>query len=98
MDTIKKLLAETAVSVESIELTCHVVDEHAIAAALKIDTGRPPRQSPVRVDVTPGPKDLAFALCGWAVRNKAPCWLIVNKSEGSVIRVDPVALVRLEKS
>ena len=98
VEQIQKLLEETAVSFKSIELTCHVVDEHAIATALIIDNGRLKLQSPVRVDVTGGPKDLAFALCGWAVRNDAPCWLIVNKTDGNVIRVDPVALVRLEKS
>ena len=98
VEQIQKLLEETAVSFKSIELTCHVVDEHAIATALIIDNGRLKLQSPVRVDVTGGPKDLAFALCGWAVRNDAPCWLIVNKTDGNVIRVNPVALVRLEKS
>jgi hypothetical protein len=98
MEQIQKLLEETAVSFKSIELTCHVVDEHAIATALIIDNGRLTLQTPVRVDVTGGPKDLAFALFGWAVRNDAPCWLIVNKTDGNVIRVDPVALVRLEKS
>ena len=98
MEQIQKLLEESAVSFKSIELTCHVVDEHAIAAALIIDNGHLTLQSPVRVDVTGGPKDLAFALFGWAVRNDAPCWLIVNKTDGNVIRVDPVALVRLEKS
>ena len=98
MEQIQKLLEESAVSFKSIELTCHVVDEHAIAAALIIDNGHLTLQSPVRVDVTGGPKDLAFALFGWAVRNEAPCWLIVNKTDGNVIRVDPVALVRLEKS
>ena len=98
VEQIQKLLEETAVSFKSIELTCHVVDEHAIAAALIIDNGHLTLQSPVRVDVTGGPKDLAFALFGWAVRNEAPCWLIVNKTDGNVIRVDPVALVRLEKS
>ena len=95
MEQIQKLLEESAVSFKSIELTCHVVDEHAIATALKIDNGRLTLQTPVRVDVTGGPKDLAFALFGWAVRNDAPCWLIVNKTEGRKIIVDPVYLVSL---
>lgn len=96
MNGIEELLIKSSISVETIELICpYIVDEHAISTALKTTVGCQTRKSPVRIDITPGPKDLTLALYQWAVRNAAPCWLIVNKTEGGKIIVDPVYLVSL---
>lgn len=96
MNGIEELLIKSSISVETIELICpYIVDEYAISTALKTTVGCQTRKSPVRIDITPGPKDLILALYQWAVRNAAPCWLIVNKTEGGKIIVDPVYLVSL---
>ncbi|MDA1263381.1 MAG: hypothetical protein O3B75_10860 [Planctomycetota bacterium] len=96
MNGIEELLIKSSISVETIELICpYIVDEHAISTALKTTVGCQTRKLPVRIDITPGPKDLTLALYQWAVRNAAPCWLIVNKIEGGKIIVDPVYLVSL---